>query len=105
LATGAQDIHNPVHDRAHVRSPLATARFRWRNERLDMPLLVISNVTRISQVITIVFRSVLIRPHRRPLLESDTFLESQPIRKIQEVLGRTLRTARRAASSSIEQII
>ena len=48
-------------------------------------------VARIAQMITIVFRSVLIRPHRRPPLESGPpFLKSQPIQPIQQVLGRTL---------------
>jgi len=70
LAAGAQDIHDPVHDRAHACSPLAAAALRRRNERFDTRLLVIRQVARVSQVITIVFPSVLMRPHRRSLLES-----------------------------------
>ena len=70
LAAGAQDIHDPIHHRAQICSPLAAAAPRWRNERLDKRPLLIRQVARVSQVITIVFRSVLIRPHRRPPLES-----------------------------------
>src|SRR5271169_6038958 len=65
LAAGAQDIHDPVHDRTHVCAPLAATWFRGRNEGFNMPPLVIRQVARISQVITIVLRSVLMRPHRR----------------------------------------
>ena len=71
LAAGAQDIHHPVHDRAHLLSPLAAARFRGRNEGFNMRPLVIRQVARVSQVITIVFRAVRMRPHRRSPLESD----------------------------------
>src|SRR6266853_5977045 len=70
LATGAQDIHHPVHDRTHVGPPLATARLRRRNQWCNIRPLVIREVARVPQVITIVFRSVLKRPHRRPLRES-----------------------------------
>ena len=59
LAAGAQDIHHPVHDRAHVGSPLAAAALRGWNERFDKRPLVIRQVARVSQVIAIVFRSVL----------------------------------------------
>ena len=71
LATGAQDIHHPVHGRAHVCSPPAATWLRWRNEGFDKRPFVIRQVARVSQVITIVFRAVLMRPHRRSLLESD----------------------------------
>jgi hypothetical protein len=70
LATGAEDIHDPVHDRTHVGPPLAAAALRRRNERLDKRPLVIRQIARVSQVITIVFRAVLRRPHRVSLLES-----------------------------------
>src|SRR5260370_40240488 len=70
LAASAQDIHNSIHDLAHVCSPLAAAALRWWNERFDNRRLVIRQVARVSQVIAIVFRSVLLRPHRRSLRES-----------------------------------
>ena len=38
LAAGARDIHDPIHDRAQVCSPLAAAWFRGRNEGFNMPL-------------------------------------------------------------------
>jgi hypothetical protein len=74
LATGAQNIHHRVHDPSHVGPPLATTwlgrRNQWRNTRP----LVIREVARVPQVITIVFRSVLKRPHRRPSRESGHLL-------------------------------
>src|SRR5712664_3131620 len=66
LAAGAQDIHDAVHDRAHVRSPLAAAAFSGRNQRLDMRPFRIRQIARISQVIAVVLRSVLVRPHGGP---------------------------------------
>src|SRR5712671_6015254 len=74
LATGAQDIHHPVHDRTHVGPPLATAGLGRRNQWCNIRPLVIREVARVPQVITIVFRSVLKRPHRRPLRESGHLL-------------------------------
>ncbi len=70
LAASAQDIHHPIHDRAHVCSPLAAAALRRWNERFNKRPLVIRQVAWVSQVIAIIFRSVLFRPHRRSLLES-----------------------------------
>src|ERR1700680_1916754 len=59
LATGAQDVHHPIHDGAHLGPSLAAAGLRRRNQRLDMRPLVIRQVARVPQVITIVSRSVL----------------------------------------------
>src|SRR6266849_3415769 len=91
LTAGAQDVHDAVHHRAHVLLALAAARLRRRHERLDQRPLVIRQVARIAQMITIVSRTVLVRPHRRPPPRIRTAsLESQPIPQIQQVLGRTL---------------
>src|SRR5271166_357236 len=92
LAAGAQDVHDAVHHRTHVLLALASARLRRRNERFDQRPLVIRQVARIAQMITIVLGSVLVRPHRQPPPRIRTAsLESQPIPQIQQVLGRTLR--------------
>src|SRR5271168_3210000 len=92
LAAGAQDVHDAVHHRAHVHRPLASARLRRRNKRFDQRPLVIRQIARIAQMITIVFGSVLVSPHRQPPPGIRTAsLESQPILLIQQVLGRTLR--------------
>ncbi len=74
LATGAEDIHNPIHDRTHVSASFATARLGRRNQRRNIRPLVIREVARVPQVITIVFWSVLKRPDRRPLRESGHLL-------------------------------
>ena len=91
LAARTENIHHPVHDRAHVGSPLAAAWLGWRNERFDKYPLVIRQVARVSQMITIVFRAVLMRPHRGPSSNQAASLESQMIQGIQQVLGRTLK--------------
>src|SRR5271168_4409642 len=66
LAAGAQDIHHAVHDRPHVRPPPTAAAFSGRDQRLDIRPFVISQVARISQVIAVVLRPVLVRPHWKP---------------------------------------
>ena len=50
LAVCAQDIHDPVYDRAHVGLPLAATASRWRNERFDKRPLVVRQVARVSQL-------------------------------------------------------
>src|SRR5450755_4558129 len=70
LAAGAQDIHHAVHGGSHVRPPLTAAAFSRRDQRLDICPFVISQVARISQVIAVVLRPVLVRPQCNPLLES-----------------------------------
>jgi hypothetical protein len=66
LAPSAEDIHHAIHDRPHVRPPLAAAAFGGRDQRLDIRPFVIGQVARISQVIAAVLRPVLVRPHWRP---------------------------------------
>ena len=63
LAAGAQDIHHAVHHRPHVSPTLAAATSGGRDQRLDMSPFVIGQVARISQVIAVVLRPVLVRPH------------------------------------------
>jgi hypothetical protein len=75
---------------AHVGSPFAAAWLGWRNERFDKCPLVIRQVARVSQMITTIFRAVLMRPHRGPSSNQAASLESQMIQEIQQVLGRTL---------------
>src|SRR5215831_2597902 len=70
LTAGAQDVHHAVHDRPNVDLPLTAAASRGRDQRLDICPFVISQVARISQVIAVVLRPVLVRPHCKSLLES-----------------------------------
>jgi hypothetical protein len=81
-----------IHDRPHVRPPLAPAAFGGRDQRLDMRPFVIGQVARISQVIAVVLRPVLVRPHWRPLESKikEGVHRIQVIRRNQEVFGRTL---------------
>src|SRR5499427_8059259 len=71
LATGTQDVHHAVHHRTHLGAALAPARLCRRNERFDVRPFIVRQVARVPQVITIVFRSVLIRPHPWSPSESD----------------------------------
>jgi len=70
LAPRAQYVHDPIHDLAHIGLTLAAAVFGWGNERLDVRPLLVCQITRITQLVTIVFRAVCKRPPWRPLLES-----------------------------------
>ena len=91
LAAGAQDVHDTIHDCAHIRPSLAAAAFSGRYQRLDMRPFLIRQVARISQMVAVVLGSVFVRPHRRPPLRiKAAFIESQVIQLNQEVSGRTL---------------
>ena len=70
LAPRAQHVHDPIHNFAHIDLALAATMFGRGNQRFDMRPFLASQVARIAQFVTIVFRAVCSRPHRRPLLES-----------------------------------
>src|SRR6202167_1952483 len=97
LAAGAQDVHHAVHDGSHVRPPLTAAAFSGRDQRLDIFPFVISHVARISQVIAVVLRPVLVRPQCKPLLES-RWVPSNPSDSKE---SRTLRTDTKSPSGDI----
>src|SRR5208337_4516711 len=60
LASGAQHIHDGVERLAHVCFASAAPSPRRRNERFDMRPLLVRQVAWVSQMITLVFRSVLV---------------------------------------------
>ena len=70
LASCAQHIHEAVHDFPRLNGALASAALGRRDQGLDMRPLIVRSIARIAQLVTIVFRAVFGRPHRRPLLES-----------------------------------
>src|SRR5713226_7183032 len=91
LATSTQTVHDPVDDLAHVCPALAPAGLgRW-NQRFNILPLLVREVARVPQMISIVSRPVLKRPHQqpRPPNHSSSF-ESQMTQSNQEVLKRTL---------------
>ena len=90
LASRAQHVHDGVERLSHVCFPSAPSPPRRGDEGFDMRPLLIGQVARVSQMIPLVFRSVLVRPHRRPPIRS-AFLESQPIHGTQQLSGQTLR--------------
>ena len=90
LTTGAQDVHQAVHHRTHVGAALAAARPRWRNERRNNRPLLVREVAWVPQMITIVSRSVFLRPHRQPPANQTASFQSQMIPVTPEVSRRTL---------------
>src|SRR5262249_35076930 len=61
LTAGAQDIHHPVENFA-----LAAAALGRGDQRLDLLPFRVREITRIAQLVTVVARAVLGRPHRAP---------------------------------------
>src|SRR4029077_11002070 len=99
LTTGAQDVHQAVHHRTHVGAALAAARPRRRNERRNNRPLLVREVAWVPQMITIVSRSVFLRPHRRPPANQTASFQSQMIPVTPEVSRRTLSMAPGSTSS------
>jgi hypothetical protein len=77
--------------RIDIPSRLSPAMFGRTNQRRDVRPLLVRQIARITQLVTIVFGAVLACPHRRPLLNQAANLESHPIHPIQLLSGRTLR--------------
>jgi hypothetical protein len=63
-------MQRAVHDGPNVDLPLTAAASRGKDQWLDICPFVISQVARISQVIAVVLRPVLVRPHCKPLRAS-----------------------------------
>src|ERR1035438_5704059 len=66
LASRAQHIHDAVDDIPRVHFTLAAPALRRRNERPDMRPFFVRHIARISQMIALVARPVLARPHPQP---------------------------------------
>src|SRR5262249_51737601 len=64
LTAGGENVHEPVHDLAHVHRALAAARLARRDQGLDELPLIVSQIARIAQLAAVVTNSVLRRPHR-----------------------------------------
>ena len=71
LATGAQNIHQPVDDLAHDDSSLAAAALARRDQRLDELPFLVSQITGITQLAPVVTTAIFHRPHQRSLQKSD----------------------------------
>ena len=64
LATGPQDVENPVQHLAHIHRPSPPAMSRRRNHRLDNPPFGIGQITRITKAVAIRRTAVFRLPHR-----------------------------------------
>ena len=66
LASGTQNVHQPIDDIAHVTCPFATARSGWRDQRTNQSPFFIRQIARVAQLAPVVTTPILIRPHRSP---------------------------------------
>ena len=94
LATRAQDIHQPVDDLSLIDAPLVTTSLGGRDQRPDQSPLLISHITRVTQLAAVIPTAVFVRPHRAAPANQTAAIESQMTPTIQDVPGRTLRTSR-----------
>ena len=90
LAPGGENVHDPIHNSAHIdRSPVATP-FGARDHRADYSPLFVRQVTRIAQLTAVIPGTIVLRPHRRSVPEPDENHPSQEIQLTRSVLGWTL---------------
>jgi hypothetical protein len=91
LATRAQDIHQPVDYLSLIDGPLVTTSLGGRDQRPDQSPLLISHITRVTQLAAVIPTAVFVRPHRAAPANQTAAIESQMTPTIQDVPGRTLR--------------
>ena len=100
LAARAENVHEPVEDRADVDRALVAAAFgRW-NERLDQRPLLVRQIARVALLATVISTAVLRRPHPGLLRISAQTMESQLIHPTQHVRGWTLTPGQLGAVTS-----
>ena len=63
MAAGAEQVHHAVNHLADIDVPFATAGLARRDQRLDMRPLLIGQIARIAQLVTVVTGAVFISPH------------------------------------------
>src|ERR1700729_2350301 len=66
LATGAENIHHTVHHLAHHDLTLAATMLGRRDQGFDQRPFLVGQVTRITQLVTVVAGAVFRRPHLAP---------------------------------------
>src|ERR1700688_2681379 len=96
LAPRAQEIHDPVGDLAQIDRTLAPAAFGRRDQRRDQRPFLMRHLARITETSTVVTRTISRGPHRRAPPNRATPLESQTIRRTQQLSEWTLRENLRA---------
>src|SRR5215208_5173911 len=89
LTPGTQHRSEPIEDFADIHGPLTAAPSRGGNPGGELAPLLLGHIAGIAQLVAVVTRTVLCRPHERPLLAA--LVESQPPLLIQELPERTLR--------------
>ena len=62
MAAGAEQVHHAVNHLADIDVPFATAGLARRDQRLDMRPLLIGQIARIAQLVTVVTGAVFISP-------------------------------------------
>src|ERR1700732_854571 len=85
-------LATPIHNFAPIDLALAAIMFGRGNQRFDMRPFLASQVARIAAFVTLEFRAVRGRPHRRPLLEPGRTPGANPMTcMLIEILNQILR--------------
>jgi hypothetical protein len=87
LTTRAQDIHQPVDYLSLIDGPLVTTSLGGRDQRPDQSPLLISHITRVTQLAAVIPTAVFVRPHRAAPANQTAAIESQMTPTIQDVPG------------------
>src|SRR5215218_3952954 len=105
LSSSGADVHQRAHHLAHVNRTLVAATFARPDERLHSAPFRIRQIARIPQFAAVVPRTVLDRPHRRPLHDSGRprppILASQTLDPVQYVPEQALRNTRLATEERL----
>ena len=93
LASSRQHVENCVQQEARIGNPMTPRRLRRRHQRRDQRPLLVRQIARITAVLALVGRSVIVRPHSAPPANhAHGQTESQLILGNQQISGRALRS-------------
>ena len=91
LAACAQDIHQPVDQRAIIDMPPIAAALGRPNQRRDTRPFGVRDIAGVAQLAAVIARTIFVRPYRRSTANQENASESQAIQITQFVSGQTLR--------------
>jgi hypothetical protein len=90
LASGAQNVHQAIHDLTYIHAPsAATSLGRWDQPRNMIPF-IIRHITRVMKFVPVIRTSIFGYPHRSCPQIGDKTFGSHPTHMIQQLFGRTL---------------
>jgi len=104
LASGAQNVHQAIHDLTYIHAPsAATSLGRWDQPRNMIPF-IIRHITRVMKFAPVIRTSIFGYPHRSCPQIGDKTFESHPTHMIQQLFGRTLTVEDVFAHSVVQSI-